>query len=264
MPVEFSTDILFGRVDGRDLLLDIARPAPAPDGLIPAIIHIHGGGWEAGVRDASREIILAENGFFYASVDYRLSWEAPFPAQIQDVKAAVRWLRAHAEDYQVDPNRIGVWGHSAGGHLASLLGTSGSDPELEGGSGAPDHSSEVQAVFAVSTPTDFFAEDFGGRDDPHADTAAHRLLRPIEGLEERARRASPIYGVVTGLPPFFLVHGAVDETVPVTQSRRFYAALVAAGVDATYVEFARAAHDLGPYWDETRHMMLQFFRRHLT
>lgn len=139
--------------------MDIARPTSQSTDLLPAVVDIHGGGWAEGERGVSTDSILPNNGFFYCSIDYRLSGEAPFPAQIHDCKAAVRWLRANAERLRIDPERIGVWGNSAGGHLAELLGTSAGVAELEGRSGTPGVPSHVQAVAGFVAPTWFL--------DPH-------------------------------------------------------------------------------------------------
>lgn len=259
MSVVIEKGIPFGQAGERQLLLDLARPDPRPDGPAPAVVHIHGGGWEAGERGLDTDVTLAQHGFLFVSIDYRLSQEASFPAQIHDAKAAVRWLRAHAGEYHVNPNRIGVGGHSAGGHLAALLGTSGEDQTLEGDSGSPGYSSAVQAVFAASAPLNFLAEDFVARDD--ADAAEARMLGgTVSSREDVARTASPLHGVKPDLPPFLLVHGARDDVVPVTQSRSFYAALLDSGVDAAYLELAQGTHGLEGYWPEIRQVMLAFFR----
>jgi acetyl esterase/lipase len=100
-----------------------------PAERMPAVIEVHGGGWQVGERAVGRGLLMPLQGFFYASIDYRMSHQALFPAQIHDVKAAIRWLRAHADEYRVDPNRIGLWGGSAGGHLVTLAGASGDVPE---------------------------------------------------------------------------------------------------------------------------------------
>ena len=125
MSVTVITAVPYAMANGKPLLLGIAHPDPLPAEPMPAVIEIHGGGWAEGERGVDTESILPNNGFFYASIDYRLSGDASFPAQIHDAKAAVRWLRAHANAYHVDPTRIGLWGGSAGAHLAALLGVSG-------------------------------------------------------------------------------------------------------------------------------------------
>jgi len=134
----------------------IAQPALARGRPLPVILWIHGGGWSKGRKEQhSPAISFLNDGYAVASIEYRLSGEAPFPAQIVDCKAAVRWLRANAAKYNLDADRIGAWGHSAGGHLAALLGTSGGVPELEGNGDNMSYSSHVQAVCDVSGPADF-------------------------------------------------------------------------------------------------------------
>ncbi len=132
LPVTLMPDVPYGMAGGAPLLLDILRPESPPPAPMPAVVEIHGGGWAEGEKDALRNRFFAERGYFTVSINYRLSSEAIFPAQAHDAKAAVRWLRAHASEYGVDPDRVGVWGHSAGGHLAALLGTSADVVELEG------------------------------------------------------------------------------------------------------------------------------------
>jgi len=155
--VKFLSDVEYGRDGTAPLLMDLALPKA--DGLdrLPAVIFIHGGGWANGTKEVDRAadklFLLVEGGFVAASINYRLSGEAPFPAAIEDCKCAVRFLRTHAEEYRIDPERIGVWGTSAGGHLAMLLGAS--DPGLWSGDGGwQDQSSRVQAVCSWFGPSD--------------------------------------------------------------------------------------------------------------
>ena len=156
---------------------------------------------------------------------------APFPAQIEDCKAAVRWLRANAGKYNLDADRIGVWGMSAGGHLAALLGTSGGVPELEGSGDNMQYSSRVQAVCDVAGPADLPAMTNLG---PKRMFAIEALLGgPLEKDKAKAITASPIHYVSKDDPPFLIVHGEGDRVIPVEQSRRFYEALQKAGVNAT-------------------------------
>ena len=166
-----------------------------------------------------------------ASIDYRLTSTAPFPAQIEDCKAAVSWLRANASTYHLDPDHIGVWGMSAGGHLAALLGTSGGVPELEGGGDNMQYSSRVQAVCDVAGPADLPAmPNLGAK----RIAAIEGLLGgPLEKDKVKAIAASPIHYVSKDDPPFLIVHGEGDRVVPVEQSQRFYEALQKAGVNAT-------------------------------
>jgi len=147
-------DLVFGKADGIELTLDLYLPSN-PIRSVPLIIYIHGGGWRG--LDKSwcpypMRFLTLE--YAVASINYRLAPDATFPAQLHDCKAAVRWLRAHAEDFHFLGDRIGVWGDSAGGHLAAMLGVTGKRPELEGNCGTPGVSSQVQAVCDWFGPTD--------------------------------------------------------------------------------------------------------------
>jgi acetyl esterase/lipase len=193
------------------------------------VVWIHGGGWESGdKRGAFSEVfgpMLARAGFVFATVNYRLSDQALFPAQLHDVKAAVRWVRAHADALGVAPERIGVWGHSAGGHLAALAGTTGDVPELEEESGSPGVSSRVQAVMPLSTATDFRVIPPGW---PYVEPrrATEKLVGgPLEQRTELVRMASPMTYIRPGMPPFLIVHGAADGVVPMEQAIALYDAL---------------------------------------
>src|SRR5882724_12604171 len=154
--LRIDRDVEYARVGNRPLLLDLylrdASTEPAP-----VVVWIHGGGWSAGDKFPTPAARLVAAGYAVASIEYRLTGEAKFPAQIHDCKAAIRWLRASARKYNLDAAHIGVWGHSSGGHLVSLLGTSGDVKELEGAEGNTDQSSRVQAVCDFCGPSDFAA-----------------------------------------------------------------------------------------------------------
>src|SRR5215510_9833699 len=153
--IRVERDIVYGKGDQMDLQLNLA--IPKGKGPFPAVVCIHGGGWYRGQRqdmDFMTEL-LARRGFVAATVSYRLVSTARFPAQIEDCKAAVRWLRANAAKYHIDPDRIGAIGPSAGGHLACLLGVTEKKDGLEGSGGNPDHSSGVQAVVSFFGRTNF-------------------------------------------------------------------------------------------------------------
>jgi acetyl esterase/lipase len=241
VPLTFIPDVQFGEADRKPLLLDVIAPRDVSAAPRPAVVWVHGFGWFAGTRRDNLEIslctFLAAQGFFTISIEYRLSDEATFPAQIHDVKAAIRWLRANAAAYGIDPDHIGIWGGSAGGHLAALAGVTGDLPELEGSSGSARYSSRVQAVAVASAPSDFLHA--GGQMSTGAESPHHPVTRLFGGtVADRAdlmRLASPIYLVHRGAPPFLIAHGTLDETVPFEQAERFYAALVAAGVEAEFV-----------------------------
>ncbi len=220
--VTFFEDIPYGSAGGETLLLDMLAPDPRPAGALPALVWIHGGGWESGdKRGGFSETfgpMLARAGFVFFSVNYRLSDQAIFPAQLHDVKAAVRWVRANADALGIDPDRIGVWGHSAGGHLAALVGTTGDLPELEGESGSPNVSSRVHAAMPLSPATDFRIIP-GGWSSVEPRRATEKLVGGR--LEERAELvvlANPVAHIRLGTPPFLIVHGAADGVVPVEQA----------------------------------------------
>jgi acetyl esterase/lipase len=233
--------VVIGRGGDKPLHAEVIYPSTPPAPPRPAVILVHGGGWKGGTYDMTKLVLdgfqLAKKGYFAASVEYRLSGEAPWPAQIQDCKLAVRWLRANAAKYNVDPNRIGCWGESAGGHLVACMGTM-NDPALEGNGGYPGVSSKVQAVADLSGPTDFREGTFGN-DDPVID--ADHKAKDIELAEELFgttfaknpalwKQGSPILYIQPGDPPFYLFYGGKDPIVSLAQGTTFAAALQKAGV----------------------------------
>jgi acetyl esterase/lipase len=229
--VRIERDIVFAEVDGEPLMLDLYTPEDAA-GPLPAVVWIFGGGWRIGDR---RKIViapLATRGYVVASIDYRLSDEAKFPAQIHDCKAGVRFLRANAARFGIDPERIAVFGPSAGGHLAALVGTTADEPRLEGGIGTTGVSSRVRAVVAFFPPTDLdrlYEED--------VDSRMYYVIRKLldgrpEEKPELAALASPVRYVSRDDPSFLFVHGRKDRFVPVSQSRILHEALREAGVDS--------------------------------
>jgi acetyl esterase/lipase len=200
--------------------LDLYVPeSPEP---LPVILWIHGGGWQAGSKDGCPPLRegYAEKGYAVASIGYRLSGDAVFPAQIEDCKAGIRWLRAHAKEYNLDPDRFGVWGSSAGGHLVALLGTSGDVSEFDAGAHL-DQSSRAQAVSDYYGPTDFKVFVTTSRYERHAaaDAPEAKLIGgAVLDNPEKVKRANPITYVSKDDPPFLIVHGDEDGTVPHNQS----------------------------------------------
>lgn len=241
--------IVFAAVDGHPLRLNVVRPAVRDSAPVPAVIWVHGGGWVEGDYNNGTAWwccpLIARAGFVALSVEYRLSPEAVFPAQIHDVKSAIRWTRAHAAALGVDPNRIGIWGHSAGGHLAALAGVSGDLPELEGTAGLTGYSSAVQAVVAGSPPTDFLADDDGQESNEEVMGYVIGLFGGIEPEKrELMRLASPVAHVTRNAPPMLIVHGDADDVVPVSQADELVAALRDAGVHVEYERLPGADHVL--------------------
>jgi len=266
--VELIQDVVFGKGGGTDLKLDIVRPKDIPSAPMPVLVFIHGGGWKGGdKRTAVRKLIpFAQNGYLTATINYRLTGIASFPAQIEDCKCAIRFLRANAEKYNLDPGRIGVWGSSAGGHLVALLGTSGGADELEGTGGWPDHSSRVQAVCDWYGPSDLtkIAQAGTGRHSSAESPVGRLLGGPAEARRERAAKASPVTYVSGDDPPFLIMHGTEDPVVPYSQSVILAEALQEAGVSVTLVPLEGAKHGGREFASPgvTRQVMA-FFDRHL-
>ena len=246
--VKALKDLEYGKASGRAMLLNLYLPEKG-DKPLPLIIWIHGGAWKTGSKDnPSPALRFTAEGYAVAHVGYRLSQEAKFPAQIHDCKAAVRWLRANAAKYNLDSNKFAAWGGSAGGHLVALLGTSGGVAELEGNDNDLKESSRVQAVVDWFGPTDFLhigdAESdlqHNAPDSPESKLIGGALLEN----KDAAAKASPITYVSKDTPPFLIMHGDRDRTVPFNQSELLYAALKKAGVDATFVPMKGAGHGFG-------------------
>ena len=230
------------------MLLDLYLPEKG-DMSLPLIIWIHGGAWLGGSKDSrSPALSFTTNGYAVAHVGYRLSPEAKFPAQIHDCKAAVRWLRANAMKYNLDPNKFAAWGASAGGHLVALLGTSGGVAELEGNDNDLKESSRVQAVVDWFGPTDLLRMGDAASDVRHnaPDSPESKLIGgPILENNDKAAKASPTTYVTKEAPPFLIMHGDHDRDVPFNQSELLYAALNKAGVDVTFVPMKGAGHGFG-------------------
>ena len=249
--------------------LDLYVPEKA-DGPLPLIIWIHGGGWTAGSKDGCppRGGGYAQRGYAVASIDYRLSGDAIFPAQIEDCKAAVRWLRAHAMEYNVDPDHFAAWGSSAGGHLVALLGTSDHTKEFDVGEHL-DQSSRVQAVCDYFGPTDLLQMDSHAlpdarlKHDAPNSPESQLIGGPIQERKVEAARANPITYITKGAPPFLIVHGDKDLLVPHHQSELLYEALKAAGVQVRFHTLEGAGHGDGFGGKELATIVSGFFDRHL-
>ncbi len=216
--VVIESDIEYGNAGSRPLLLDLYSPK-STDGAAPGLIFIHGGSWKGGKKEDYRIYALhfASRGYVVASIQYRLSGEAPFPAAVHDVKAAVRYMRAEADSINVDPKRIGVVGGSAGGHLSMMIGYSSDVAELEGDSGHPGVSSRVQCLVNLYGPTDMTT--------PYVQ-AVSRSNRAVsdffEGTYEEQPQnyadGSPLKYVTQDDPPTLILHGTVDSLVPINQA----------------------------------------------
>lgn len=247
-----QSEVVYATLGERELHMSLAWPMVRPAPKLPAILYIHGGAFRAGSHQGRTHLHTAQRGYFSASVEYRLSGEAHWPAQAHDVKAAVRWLRAHADEYGIDPERIGVWGHSAGACLSMLLGTTGDVPELEGDEGATGVSSRVQCVVSYFGLSDFVALTTQESAQDHSSvTSPEGALfgADIADVLETARFASPLTHVSADDPPFLLLHGQRDPLLPWRQSEALHEALSAAGVPSELVLLPEAGHG-GDGWDD--------------
>lgn len=265
--VQAHRDLEYANVDGVSVKLDLYAPKNALRPL-PLVVWIHGGGWRGGNKANCPALPLTTRGFIVASINYRLTDVAIWPAQIHDCQAAIRWLRANAKKYGIDPERIGVWGGSAGGHLVAMLGTSGGVKELEGGKGDLAYSSRVQSVCDWYGPSDFVAiakllNDAGRSSD--AKNAVSRLLGgPIAENMDKAKQASPVTWISKDDPPFLIMHGDEDNVVPLSQSTILHEALKKAGVDSTFHVVKGAGHgQAGFARPEIHGMVARFFERTL-
>jgi acetyl esterase/lipase len=239
--VVFTEGIEYTNPDGQHLQVNLAKPKEAT-GKLPAVICIHGGGFRAGNRDRWNKTCqqLAERGFVAATVSYRLAPKYQFPAAVHDVKAAVRWLRANANKYHVDPERIGVLGDSAGGHLAQYLGVTGGINRLEGDGGNAEQSSQVQCVVNYYGPSDL-TKSYGKSVD-----AAEVLPLFLGGDLEHARHAhivaSPLNWVTPQAAPTLLIHGTKDTYVAYEQATWIHDRLKAADVAVELLTLEGAGH----------------------
>ena len=225
--------------------LDLYVPQHA-DHPLPLIIWIHGGAWLEGSKDEYAPLEYLAEGYAVASLNYRLSQHAIFPAQLEDCKAAVRWLRANARKYNLDPQRFAAWGASAGGHLVALLGVTGEVSDFEVGKNL-SVSSQVQAVVDYFGPTDFLQMDAQRAPDGVLHDAAHspesRLVGGwIRQFPERVAKASPLTYVTSRAAPFLIVHGDHDPIVAYPQSQLLENALKKAGVPVTFYTVQGGGH----------------------
>jgi acetyl esterase/lipase len=253
-------DVPYVKGGGKSQSLDIVIPPNATKPL-PLLVCVHGGGWQGGDKAPNPGVVFVRFGYVVASINYRLTGEAIWPAQINDCKAAVRFLRAHAEEYHIDPDHVGAWGASAGGHLVALLGTAGDAKELEGDGGNEQFSSKVQAVCDFFGPTDLTKIH-----DEHVagDALTHLFGGPLHEHLDLAKQASPVNYVTKDDPPFLIMQGTKDPLVEVKQSEYLDAALKKAGVES-HLEIIEGAGHGGPQFNTPKNAMMifNFFNKHL-
>lgn len=241
--VSFEKGVVYGKGGGEDLTLNLSRPKDVA-GPLPCVLVIHGGGWAAGSKEGHNNLTweFAKRGYVSATVGYRLAPKSLFPAQIEDVKCAVRFLRANADKYGVDPQRVGATGFSAGGHLSLILGVMGKGDGLEGEGGWAEQSSQVNAVVAFFGPADFINVEF-----PEASRGivARWIGGSREEKKEEYRRASPVTYASKGDAPTLIIQGTKDPLVPHDQAYRMADALTSAGVPGRVDLILGAGHGWG-------------------
>jgi acetyl esterase/lipase len=269
--VRVAKNITYCTGGGHALLMDLYLPRTPRSNAIPGVVWVHGGGWRIGSKEnAPFAIALAARGMVAASINYRLSGEAQFPAAIEDVKCAIRYLRANAHLWGVDSDRLGIAGSSAGGQLALLAGTAPESAHLEGSGGWPDVSSRVSAVVSWFGPSDFSVGPEAFERGKGPSIIAFLGGRPVD-KPENYLRASPVTWVAKGDPPILIFHGDQDTTVPFDQSVRMMRAYRKAGLHVKLVRVHNAGHNftpagsraIRPSIEQITELSLRFFENNL-
>ena len=249
--ITVQRDIEYVERGGKSRTLDLFLPEKT-DSVLPVIVWIHGGGWKSGSKEMTPRIPFVRFGYAFASLNYRLSGEAPWPAQLDDCKAAIRWLRANAAKFHLDPDRIGVWGQSSGGHLVAMLGVTG------------DKDNRVQAVCDWSGSHDLvalFDLKVRNQDGTTGSPIIELLGGPGVATKPKAAQASPLTHVSKDAPPFLIMHGDKDPLIPIKQSELLDAALRKAGVECKFVVVPGAGHGFGG--PDINNQVVEFFDKHL-
>jgi acetyl esterase/lipase len=259
------SDIAYATVDGKPLALDLHLPVAVTSPYL--VVYVHGGAWSSGDK-AGYPSFLVERGFAVASVDFRSTTEAPFPANVQDIKAAIRFLRARATDYGYRGDRIAIAGASSGAHLAMLVGVTQGNAELEGREGESlAQSSAVQAIvsyFGASNLTTILAQSTPFGLNVRVPALERLLGSQPEKTLELARLASPVFQVDGRDPPLLLMHGDQDPQMPINQLHEMQAAYERAGLSAEVRVLHGAGHDSRPFWQgEPADAAVAFLRRAL-
>jgi acetyl esterase/lipase len=259
---EPETDV-FAKVGDRELALDLHRPEKS--GKVPLIVYVHGGAWRSGSREQMPLGDLVRAGFAIASVDYRLTPEAPFPANVHDIKAAIRYLRAHSEKWNLATDRIAIAGSSAGGHLAALVGLTNGHPDLEGKIGDhPGQKSDIAAVvsfYGASNLTTILSQSTAHGLKVRVPALTLLFGGPVEEKAEPARLASPVFHIDRSDPPVLLIHGDQDPQMPIEQSRELAEACRKAGVPVRFDTVVGGLHGgEGFYTGEQLHTVAEFLR----
>jgi acetyl esterase/lipase len=239
------SDVTYCSPAGAAQKLDLYLPHDADSGLWPVLVYVHGGGFVGGDKRKGSGLTdipaMVARGYAVAAINYRLTRDDRFPAAIQDVKCAIRFLRAGSRVYNLDPTRVGIWDGSAGGNLAPLAGLAGPDAGFEAGQYL-DQSSAVRAVADMFGPTDLTAPDFNRLQR----YLLNRAFGTTDASDPTLVAASPVNYAHAGAPPFLILHGTQDTAVPLSQSQRFHGRLLAAGADAQLIVVSNANHNFKP------------------
>lgn len=242
-------NVIYARVGDQKLKLDLFFPKSSDPQPRPVAVNVHGGAWTRGAKWNGAGLIpmpeLLKRGYVVVSINYRLAPRHKFPAPIEDAKCAIRFLRAHAAQYNLDPNRIAALGGSAGGHIVGLLGTADAGAGFDASGGWTNESSRVQAVVDMFGPSDLV---YGLEQGAGSLSRAKKVFGAKSADDDVLRRASPVTYVSAEDPPFLLLHGEYDGLVPLSQSERMKAALERAGVPAELIIIKNAGHDFFPAW----------------
>lgn len=264
---EVISDLKYSSVDSEAVKLDLYFPVKTCTGKYPLVIKIHGGAFKEGDKYPAITKFLTDACYAVASLNYRLSGEATFPAGNQDVKSAVRWLRANADKYNLDSENFGVMGGSAGGYYASFLGTTGDTKDFDIGDNL-QYSSAVQAVVDEFGPVDVAALAKDRADAGLPSDSVNSVETKYIGCDigssncKNAIESSPINYISKNDPPFLILHGAKDKTIPIKQSQDFYEKLKAMAVTVTFVELPNAGHG-GEEFDAYKPQIVEFFDKYL-
>ena len=254
--------------------LDLYLPEAGGEKARPLVVWIHGGGWQGGNKSGCPAVGFVNDGYVVASVEYRFSQKAKFPAQIQDCQAAIRWLRANSKKYNIDAEHIGVWGDSAGGHLVALLGTSGGKKAFAAIGGNEDQSDRVQAVCDWYGPADFTLVMKQAEEDKNAknifkfntpkDPYSELIGVNLDNNKEKTDAVSPVHYVSKDNPPMLIMHGTHDTLVPFAQSEELTEALKKTGVEVLLQKFPGAGHGGAVFGSPpVRELIETFFAKHL-
>lgn len=240
-----QSDVIYSRAGGEELKMDVFFPTNLAGRKLPVVLYVHGGGWQTGTKSMLSMMAgpseLLRRGYLVVAMNYRLAPQHKFPAMIEDVKCAVRYLRAHARDFNLDPARIGAMGDSSGGHLVALLGLTDASAGFEG-EGWPKQSSRVQAVVDLYGPTEFA--------NGNSNFITLKLIQDAFGATNTTDpiliKANPVTYVSRRAPPFLILHGDRDNLVDLQQSAELDARLKAVGADSTFVVITNLAHGYVP------------------